>query len=459
MATKTHGQSGGLNFCLKAKEEDVQSQDGGQGFVELQQAGEDADTESGYDDGEKTSSSFWETDRVDSLRDEATSYGKERDCYKADLVRLKPPCCVLDNRMVGNVNEEHVDTSNDANLDMHVKVVCGTILMTMLMEVAMKHAVVIDWGFDDVVGEMDGESQVLVNKAPAGEMDGESHVLVNKALAKIQVKRELSLLQEQVMDVQDVQKLSFAVEKQVNSIVEEQVCSIAKEEGLQRCGIIQAFKKRRDRAIVPTEEDKDDVIENKFLSTLAEYDAAAEQMLKEQVIEADKQVVLIDLEGLLDKEELEVARIKCMASKEESIEPKMELPMLQVCSMTGGGDSQVGAKRFKEFFVNDDVHSESGDAFGGVFLEVGSLLMDAESSESMLMAAYVDGWQDTQDSILGKVFNLVLTQLKTNLYERIVHNLLADGVDDLGLLEDALLSRGAMVEANGGDYPWSESVI
>ncbi|MCO5557220.1 hypothetical protein L7F22_010780 [Adiantum nelumboides] len=126
-----------------------------------------------------------------------------------------------------------------------------------------------------------------------------------------------------------------------------------------------------------------------------------------------------------------------MAGKEESKEPKMEFPVVQVCSMTGVGDSQVEVKLLKEicvwwlkgmvinaaiqkaiehiqdlleedlalhgweeghgmFSVNDDVHLEIIDAFDGVFLETDSLSMDLGSCESMPMAAYVDGWLDAQ---------------------------------------------------------------
>ncbi|MCO5560632.1 hypothetical protein L7F22_014248 [Adiantum nelumboides] len=178
---------------------------------------------------------------------------------------------------------------------------------------------------------------------------------------------------------------------------------------------VQRFAKK-NRAIMPIGEDKDDAIESEFLSSLTEYVVAGEKMLEEQVAKADTQVVLIDLEGPVNKEELEDARINCMAGKEESREPKVELPVLQVCSMIGSGDSQVGVKPLKEvqdfleenftlygwegghdmFSVNDVVHSEIGDAFGGVFLEMGNLPTDLESNESMLMAAYVDNWLDAQ---------------------------------------------------------------
>ncbi|MCO5547801.1 hypothetical protein L7F22_001253 [Adiantum nelumboides] len=160
-------------------------------------------------------------------------------------------------------------------------------------------------------------------------------------------------------------------------------------------------------------------------------------MIEEQVVEADEQVVLIDLDGPIDKEDIEDAKINCKVGKEESKEPKMELTVLQVCSMADGGDSQVGAKLLKEvcvwwlkgmvitvalektvkqiqdfleedftlygwkgghdmFNTNGDVHSKVGGAFGGVFLEMGSLSMDPGSNESMPMATYVDGWLDAQ---------------------------------------------------------------
>ncbi|MCO5568102.1 hypothetical protein L7F22_021798 [Adiantum nelumboides] len=136
--------------------------------------------------------------------------------------------------------------------------------------------------------------------------------------------------------------------------------------------------------------------------------------------------VLIDVEGPIDKEEPEDAKINCIAGREESSERKMELLVLQVCSMTGSGDSQIGAKLLNEvynlleedltlygwegghdmFNVSDDIHSESDDAIPGVFLEMNSLPLDARSSESMPMAAYVDGWLDAHVWRYGKVLQV-----------------------------------------------------
>ncbi|MCO5596544.1 hypothetical protein L7F22_050609 [Adiantum nelumboides] len=195
--------------------------------------------------------------------------------------------------------------------------------------------------------------------------------------------------------------------------------------------LVQSFAKK-NRATIPMEEDKDDAIEIEFLSSLARYDATGEQMLEEQVAEADNCEVLIDLEKSIDEEDLEDAKINCKAGKEESKKLKIELSVLQVCSMIGNGNSHVEAKLLKEVFVwwlkgmvinvavqkvveqvkdlleedfalhvleigpsmfnvSDDVYSESDDAFDG-----DSLPMDAGSSESMSMVAYVDGWLDAQ---------------------------------------------------------------
>ncbi|MCO5546948.1 hypothetical protein L7F22_000387 [Adiantum nelumboides] len=104
--------------------------------------------------------------------------------------------------------------------------------------------------------------------------------------------------------------------------------------------LVQSFAKK-NRAAVPMKEDDDEAIERPF-----------------------------------DEEELEDVKINCMASRES----RMELPVLQ-----GGSDM---------FNVNDDVHLEIGDTFGGVLLEMSNLPMDDGSSESMLRAAYVDGLLD-----------------------------------------------------------------
>ncbi|MCO5556719.1 hypothetical protein L7F22_010270 [Adiantum nelumboides] len=160
---------------------------------------------------------------------------------------------------------------------------------------------------------------------------------------------------------------------------------------------------QEEQRIEQVKEDEDDAIENEFLSSLVEYDATEEQVFEEQVIEADKPVVLINLEGPIDEEELEDASIDCMIGKEESKESKVELPMLQVCSMTAIEHVQVlleedlisygwegGSDMFDE---NGDL---VGDTFDGVLWEMESLPIDAGSNERVLRTAYVDDWLGAQ---------------------------------------------------------------
>ncbi|MCO5605825.1 hypothetical protein L7F22_060009 [Adiantum nelumboides] len=331
---------------LEAGEENEQSHEDGQAFGE-QQADEGTDAELAYgaNDDEDTSSSCWETSEEDTT-DESTSYGEKMQRDKPELVKVKLPYYVLDDMVVANVQEEQ--RTEQANVH---------------------------------------DEDQLERSRPIGDY---------------------------------------------------------KQGKLRFVG--------KNRAAMPMEEDKDEAIENKFLSSLTEYDAAEEQMIEEQVVEeqvveADEQVVLMDLEGLVDEEELEDASINCMVGKEESKEPSMELPVLQVSSMTCNGDSQVEAKLLKEvcewwlkgmvisvaiqkaieqvqdlleedlalydwegghdmFNVNDDIHLEIGDAFGGVLLEMGSLPMDPRSRESMSMVAYVDGWLDAQEWHYDKVLQV-----------------------------------------------------
>ncbi|MCO5560960.1 hypothetical protein L7F22_014580 [Adiantum nelumboides] len=83
----------------------------------------------------------------------------------------------------------------------------------------------VDWGFDD----------------PKIEVDKEIQLLVDRAMAKIQVKKELSLFKGQSMAVQAIHEdepTSFAIEKQVKPIVEEQVARMDiddKDEAAEHC--------------------------------------------------------------------------------------------------------------------------------------------------------------------------------------------------------------------------------
>ncbi|MCO5563181.1 hypothetical protein L7F22_016818 [Adiantum nelumboides] len=213
------------------------------------------------------------------------------------------------------------------------------------------------------------------------------------------------------------------------------IANIQEDQGTEQANMHNEDQVERSRPTGDDKQDDDDAIENEFLSSLVEYDATEEQVFEEKVIEADKLVVLIDLKGPIDEEELEDASTNCMAGKEESKESKMELPMLQVCSMTNIGDSQVKAKLLKEvcvwwlkgmmisvaiqkaielvqvlleeeftlygweggsymFYENDYL---VGDTFDGVLWEVNSLPMDVGGSERVPRAAYVDNWLDAQE--------------------------------------------------------------
>ncbi|MCO5605717.1 hypothetical protein L7F22_059901 [Adiantum nelumboides] len=119
--------------------ESKQSQDGSQVLVE-RQADEDADMESTYGDESDGSSSFWEASTEESLDTEFTSYSKETSFDEGELVRVKLPSCVHEDMMVCNVNEEQVKPGKE---DMQIKVLCGTMLMTMLAKVVVEHAMVV----------------------------------------------------------------------------------------------------------------------------------------------------------------------------------------------------------------------------------------------------------------------------------------------------------------------------
>ncbi|MCO5547313.1 hypothetical protein L7F22_000761 [Adiantum nelumboides] len=74
-----------------------------------------------------------------------------------------------------------------------------------------------DWGFDD----------------PMLEVDKDTEMLVDVVVGRIQVRRELSILQRKPMAVQEVKEseaVSFEVEKQVKSIIEEQVAAMGVDE-------------------------------------------------------------------------------------------------------------------------------------------------------------------------------------------------------------------------------------
>ncbi|MCO5567968.1 hypothetical protein L7F22_021664 [Adiantum nelumboides] len=88
-----------------------------------------------------------------------------------------------------------------------------------------------NWGFDDLVVEVDKETQVLIERA----------------MVRIQVRRELSLFQGHLMDVREVQKRKatfFAEEKQVESVIEDEVT--ATDTGEQVCLKASAGKKEGD---------------------------------------------------------------------------------------------------------------------------------------------------------------------------------------------------------------------
>ncbi|MCO5548678.1 hypothetical protein L7F22_002137 [Adiantum nelumboides] len=227
-------------------------------------------------------------------------------------------------------------------------------------------------------------------------------------------------------------------DKQVKLVCGAMLVAMLMKVAVERAIVVQQVQSfaKKNEAAVPMEKDKGDAIENEFLSSLVEYDAAEDQVLEDQVVEADEPVVLTDLEGPIDEDELEDASIKCMAGKEESKEPKIELSALQVCSMTGGEDSQVfleenltlhGLEGGSDVFnVNDDL---LGDAFDGVLWEADSLPMDPGSGESMLMAAYVDDWLDAQRLLLGRSSQcLKLSKLLECLYPRIREKV-EDGAD------------------------------
>ncbi|MCO5590593.1 hypothetical protein L7F22_044564 [Adiantum nelumboides] len=87
--------------------------------------------ESTYGDDGDGSSSFWETTTEESLETKFTSYSKEMSSDEGKLVRVKLPSSVHEDMMVCNVNEEQVKPGKK---DMQIKILCGTMLMTMLVK-------------------------------------------------------------------------------------------------------------------------------------------------------------------------------------------------------------------------------------------------------------------------------------------------------------------------------------
>ncbi|MCO5552461.1 hypothetical protein L7F22_005973 [Adiantum nelumboides] len=320
----------------------------GPAFVEqLEDDGADIKSAYGKDD-EATSLSFWEM----SEEDRDTSW--ETKSKEPMLVKVKLPCYMHEDVVVAIMNEEQGRVAELGNEDMQVTILCGTMIMMMLVKVAVESAFI-----EEQVQGFPKKNRVVVAKEEEQvEEDG-----TQEALDAHQREEQLQLPMDCMRDALDT-------------------CSLERYSWMM--------------------------------------------MLNGDPYEVDGTKVPED------------ARVECMAGKEESKDPKMELPVLHVRSMIGSGNSQVGAKLLKEvyvwwlngmvinaavqkaidkvqdlleedlilyglerghgmFNVNDDVHLESGDAFDGAFLEVGSLSMDVGSSESMLMVAYVDGWLDAQE--------------------------------------------------------------
>ncbi|MCO5547700.1 hypothetical protein L7F22_001151 [Adiantum nelumboides] len=211
-----------------------------------------------------------------------------------------------------------------------------------------------------------GQTKKILKNRQARQ--GLSNAMVPRSVDAVEVKPKL--VQREVPMQEEPRVLWLQIDGMVSMlkmpdreapIIEEQVVAHRVEDAPASSGKVQSFAVE-SKANLASKGEQSSAIEDNSLSPLAK-DEAKEQVIEEHATKADMQEVLIDLEGPVDEEGLDDVGVEFEGDVTESVDPMIEEPMPEVCSMVvDGGDSQVVSKlskgkyAFRSRISNNQIH-------------------------------------------------------------------------------------------------------